>query len=170
MPDDTPTLRPSTDETFWLYEYQKAMVNVRGLINRGQSESASRLIDGLIQRWQLGCQIRTENKSRDPAAIVPGEGARSAWNKGVNVGRWMSYTDLRVIVRGALAALAAREKVRKSDIHPTVALARPAWTEEKERILKQLAYLQPPGHAQASERDFWSELRRAAFPETPDDI
>lgn len=35
----------------WLYEYQKAMTNVRGLIARGQSESAVRLIDELAEKW-----------------------------------------------------------------------------------------------------------------------
>jgi hypothetical protein len=70
-PAEPAALRPSTDESsFWLYEYQKAVTNVRGLINRGQSESATRLIDGLIQRWQLGCQMKAENKSRAPGAVV----------------------------------------------------------------------------------------------------
>jgi hypothetical protein len=52
-------IRPSADEGFWLYEYQKTLVNVRGLISRGQSESATRIIDEQIARWQRGCQITT---------------------------------------------------------------------------------------------------------------
>jgi hypothetical protein len=51
-------VRPTADEGWWLYEYQKAMINVRGLITRGRSESATSLIDELIARWQQGSQMK----------------------------------------------------------------------------------------------------------------
>lgn len=55
-------IKPSADEGWWLYEYQRAMTNVRGLIARGQSEAATKLIDDLIARWQFGCQMSRSDR------------------------------------------------------------------------------------------------------------
>ena len=62
MAADKPTIRPSADEGFWLAEYQKTLTNVRWKIAHGLSESAVRLIDETIQRWQLGCQMKGRNE------------------------------------------------------------------------------------------------------------
>lgn len=54
------TVRPSSDTGWWLYEYQKTMTNVRGLISNGKSESAVAMIDALTERWRIGCHMEEE--------------------------------------------------------------------------------------------------------------
>jgi hypothetical protein len=65
------TVRPSTDETWWLHEYQKVMTNVHGLITRGQSESATRLIDELVSRWQRGCRMNNSDNISGSVRNIP---------------------------------------------------------------------------------------------------
>ena len=43
--------RSTKDTEWWLYEYQKAMTNVRYLLMNGQSERATALIDETAARW-----------------------------------------------------------------------------------------------------------------------
>jgi hypothetical protein len=45
----------------------------------------------------------------------------------------------------------------------------PPWTAAKERVLRQLAYLQPRADSTDAERQLWSEIRREAFPEGSDE-
>lgn len=52
------TVLPLSDTAYWLWEYQKAIINVRGLILRGQSETAVQVIDDQIARWrQSNCWL-----------------------------------------------------------------------------------------------------------------
>lgn len=45
------TDRPRSDEGWWLYEYQKLVVNVQALVSRGQNESATRMMLDMSRRW-----------------------------------------------------------------------------------------------------------------------
>ncbi len=43
------------------------------------------------------------------------------------------------------------------------------WTAAKERALRQLVFLQPRADSTDAERQLWSDIRRAAFPEGSDE-
>ncbi len=58
-------------------------------------------------------------------------------------------------------ALAAADVARGRDTDASP----PTWNAAKERVLRQLAFLQPRAHATDAECKLWSEIRRAAFPD-----
>lgn len=113
MTSNTTAVRPSADEAWWLYEYQKAITNVRGLITHGQSEAATKLIDDLISGWQRGCQLKGSDNKQLPEPTIT-IGFKAAWG----VWCWDTRFDAlppktRATLRaGFVAGWRAREAVK----------------------------------------------------------
>jgi hypothetical protein len=71
--------------------------------------------------------------------------------------------EIEAMTRALAAANAAKGRDTEANAPP------PSWTAAKERVLRQLAFLQPRAPATDAERKLWSEIRRAAFPEKSDE-
>jgi hypothetical protein len=60
---------PASDSGWWLYEYQKRLVNIRYAIAHGQSERATAMIDALSGDWRAACESPAPKRAE---AIDPG--------------------------------------------------------------------------------------------------
>jgi hypothetical protein len=114
---------------------------------RGRSQGSTR--NALIQAWHIakdGC-------------LVPPDGGSPTEDE-------IAICDR---IADGIAAMIPDCSLPVLAVPPEAKAPPPAWTAAKERVLRQLVYLQPRAPATDAERQLWSDLRRAAFSEGSDE-
>ncbi len=116
--------------------------------------------------WRLDIleKIDAVDPLRQPVAMDAVEAALNSWWPDHGDRGWANGTRAdRLWYEKMTRALAAADAARSRDTEANA--PPPAWTAAKERVLRQLAFLQPRADSTHAERQLWSEIRREAFPE-----